>query len=318
MDFHNHEKTQALVERYLDPATQWTPNLDKQMRGSLRSCDDCADHYSRSVTLHRMMVGADAEAPSGFERERMMTAVVDDVAKAKAKQPFWVAWRLPALAGALAAAAVVIIVVGNPTQKGADAPPADEYIGSRGGTHVDSRAHLDMSGVSEVEECTAGNVGCKMVEREYEVKETALYLGDALKLYTKNTDEKLHYFMIVGVQRGSKPVFLAPHPDMNTDRSLALKVGERLPVTNPADADDIHGVLFPLKALFSAGQMTLVTLFTQDALTRGAVERVLADAHARTDLGALLRDKLQLNDNDIIQAETVDMALGSKVGTTNE
>jgi len=276
------------------------------MRQLVREHDSCTDYYNRAVTVHRMMVGVDAGQPSGFERERMMNVVVEEASAAP--QRSWFAGWLPSLAGAMAGAAALFIVFANPFQteqaKEKLRPGTDgsgEYIGVRSGTATTAAFALDISGVVERKDGTG-----TQQELEYSVIDDGLSIEDGLKFYTSRNVKATAYVTVFGLQDDRKPIWFAPHPDMGTDESLPVAAGKNIPIRNPADPKDLHGVLFDRSVTsVELGSLTIVAVFTAEPLRRQDVAAALSKRGLDMNVEPLLRNQLALPTNTLVQSAAI-------------
>ncbi len=274
------------VDRYLDPTVRWTAAADAAMRGHLRTCDRCRGDYGRRVTLHRAMLGADLEMPSGFERGRMETALLDAAAPAPA--PWWRFAVLPALAGAAVAVALwVTNAVPLPT------PDPADYVGTRGGPSDEVTVGIGLSGV------VAG--------REYEVVEGALYLDDALRITTsREVDEPDHAF-IMGFQNGVTPIFYWPDPD-NGELASMVVPRERSAALRAAG----ESIQFDLAGSHVAGRLVVVALFTPEPLSVAAVQEALGGFQmGEADRPELAAERLQAT-GAVVRSLSIDILPGSR------
>ncbi len=306
MDSSKRKHARVLIDHYLDPSKRWTPSEEREMRQLVREDDSCADYYNRAVTLHRMMVGAEAGQPSGFERERMMNVVVEEASAAP--QRSWFAGWLPTLAGAMAGAAALFIVFANPFQTeqttetlrpGTDG--SGEYIAVRSGTHTTAAFALDISGVVERIDASGAEQ-----ELEYSVTDDGLSIEDGLKFYTTRNAKTSAYVTVFGLQDDRKPIWFAPHPDMGTDKSLPVEAGNNQPIRNPADPKDLHGVLFDRSVTnVELGSLTIVAVFTAEPLRRQDVAAVLSGRAVGMAVEPLLRNGLSLAAEAIVQSTSI-------------
>jgi hypothetical protein len=308
MDSSKRKHARVLIDHYLDPSKRWTPSEEREMRQLVREDDSCADYYNRAVTLHRMMVGAEAGQPSGFERERMMNVVVEEASAAP--QRSWFAGWLPTLAGAMAGAAALFIVFANPFQTeqttetlrpGTDG--SGEYIAVRSGTHTTAAFALDISGV--VERIDASGAEQQL---EYSVTDDGVGIEDSLKFYTTQNTKASAYVTVFGLQDDQKPIWFAPHPAMGTDKSLPVdtEMNKPMPIRNPADPKHADGVLFDHQGMgIRLGSLTIVAVFTAEPLRRQDVNALLSKRSMGMAVEPLLRNGLSLAAEAIVQSTSI-------------
>ncbi|MGM0578468.1 MAG: hypothetical protein ACQEXJ_22280 [Myxococcota bacterium] len=281
-----HRRTRRLVRRYLDPRRPWDRRRDAALREHLRDCEPCRDHYRRAVVAHRLMVGGDADTPSGFETRRQMDAVLPAEGPRVTKRPAVV---VGVLAGAAAAAALVLTVL---------PPRADEASGP-----ATSPETLDLRTRGGEEERPAAGLGVSGVDAdgaEYEILASdGVRRGDWLRLSYSNDREDLDHLAVTGLQADREPILYAPAPPDETE-SLSIGTGRTVTLPFEAAVGDDHAV----------GPLRLVALFTADPLGAAALEAALAGVDAEApaaDLEAALRDTLDLGDEAVVQVLATDV-----------
>ncbi len=292
-----HAQVQALVRRYLDPRARFGREQDVAMRGHLRECDACATYYGRSVHAFRLAVGADPAFQSGFERERSLAVLLDGSAAATESAP----WRLPALSGALAAAAALVFVVSLPEPPTTTLAEAD-YVGVRGSGAVDARAAIGLSGVTED-------------GREYEVvaAETGAHLDDYLRVYTTVTDATLRFVFVVGLLgEAVEPLWYLPDPVDAQRESAPVTLGRHVPLGGPADGFELR-----LSGRHRPGPLAVVALFTSTPLTVDRVAEALRTRPMLVGLEDWLRSVLGMARTDVVHVASTTVRPGhmSSAGT---
>ncbi len=243
-----HDQADRLIRTYLDPTKAWTPRKEGALRALLRESDEARQRYDQAVVTHRLLVGADPELPSGFERGRMMQALLPEAAASRARAPW--AWALGALAGA---ALVALLVLRGP------ALLPDDGLQARGGAEPSAAAYLGLTGVDE-----GGG--------EYEVVASqGVRLKDYLRLSVRVKDPALRYLFVLSLQAGEPPIWIAPLPGEGQSLAVAAGPTRELPFEVAVSA---HHTL---------GAARLVAIFTPAPLSLDEVEAALRAG----DLGAL-------------------------------
>ncbi len=287
----------ALVRRYLDPGRSWDAGLDAELRALLRTDEAARERYRRGVTAHRLMTSGSAAEPSGFERRRMMAAVVGGAAgpsRAATGRAVWAALRWPAL-GVAVAAGLALLLVRPP---GLGEAGGDPTLRARGGHAQGPLVGLGISGV------TAGG-------GEYEVVASGeAFLGDWVRFYTSNDRADISYVFVVGLQPERPVAWYAPLPPEET-RSLPIPVERHhmLPMENL------------LAARHTTGPLRVVALFTQRPLDAEVVGRALtpaARALVSSELKAALRERLALDPSDVVQIVETQVVSGKQKETRRE
>lgn len=219
MELRTPKTLARLVDRYLDPSKTWSESRDKKMRQGLRENEGARAYYNERVVGHRLLVGADPAHPSGFESERLLTSLLDGAApeRSASRASMWI--RISPL---LAGAAALFIFLQPPSDTTGSIPnvtqsaetPHAEYLGARGVQAADIPAGLGIEGVP-----IAGGVG-------YEVVNSAgIWIGDALRLRTLNTDPRLAYLFVFAMQAKGECLWYAPLPAEG--QSLPIQQGKR-------------------------------------------------------------------------------------------
>jgi len=256
MESPTPKKLARLVDRYLDPQKKWDAKLDAKMRDGLRQSESGRAYYNERVTAHRLMTSGDAEAPSGFESERMLHAILEGSAPvASTDQKFWVRFG-SILAGAAAVFAVTVQFPDAPTttSSGTDTElvdgqkPQGEYIGSRGTENKELPAGLGVSGVP-----IASDVPYEIVASQ------GVNLADSIRLSYRNTDTNLKYLFVFAMQDGGKVLWYLPLPAER--QSASIKVGKE-------SLFDIG-----LSDSHQTGKLRVFALFTKSALALTDVEK---------------------------------------------
>lgn len=259
-----HDQARGLVRHYLDPTRSWSPDLDTQMRALLREDDVARTLYDEAVVAHRLAVGADPEQQSGFERERMMSVVLDQAVGQEASEGV-LAWLTSAVSmrwlGVAATVAIVVLMVRPWTST----EPGDD-LRARGGESAETAQPLVGFGVSGV---TADG-------REYEVVASGeLSMDDHIRVTYTNEDPLLGHLFLLGLQADNPLIWYAPLPPDETT-SVTIDRGK--------------GALpFEIRvgARHRAGPVKMVALFTAQPVSTQRVERALDSSLANLNPTAL-------------------------------
>ena len=286
---------EVLLDQYFDPGVQWNASLDGKLRSLVREHDECAVAYDKAVTVHRLMVGASPELPSGFERNRMMDAVVE--AAIGPQRSIWSLFTLPSfsLGAAMATGlAAILIVFAGPQMMERIGITKDvketAYIGARGVLGPELRGGIGLSGVTES-------------ELEYEITATGTnaYIEDYLRVYTTRLDPELEYAFVFGVQETS-PLWYWPDPANNEGtKSMLVPQGE-----------------LKLSGRHQTGTLKVVALFTVQPVELNAVADALANELSMDTLEERLRNRLGLSEPNVIRVITINVVAGSKGEDSNE
>ena len=292
MDSRSHSRTVALIGRYLDPRVPWTGRDDAALRAHLRECDPCAGVYDRAVVKHRLMVGSDPDAPSGFERQRMMAATLDLVA-GPAPRSVWSMFAWPALAAGVAAAVAVAVV--QPWRTAQDPTGQSEYVGVRGGAEDPLTAGIGLSGVTED-------------KKEYEIVAggTSAYVEDYLRVYTTVVDPALRHVFVFGLQ-DDRPIWYLPDPADGGSTSVPVERGKSI-VLGGKD----HAFELKLSGRHTVGRLAVVAIFTAQPVTLAAVEEALGARTDDAELESRLKTALSLDSGAIIRKLVIDIVPGSR------
>lgn len=290
---------QSRLERYLDPSAEWSAADDAALRRELGESAERRADYDRAVTLHRLMVGADPELPSGFERERMLSAVLeivlDGVAAAEAPSPSLAdraqAWLRPLLAVGVAAAVALVLL---PTDVFDDA----DYIGSRGGDEIELSVGIGVSGVTADSQ-----------EYEVAVAGTSLFYDDYLRIYTtREAETKTPYAFVFGLQQGRDPIWYAPDPEHEGGMSLEAELGRGVPLGGVADP-----IEFALSGgRHEVGDLTIVAIFTEEPIGLEDVRFSLSGELQWIPLEARLRNVPGVGYSGIIRILRLSIEPGSR------
>ena len=250
-----------LVAWYLDPSRSWSQDLDAEMRSQLRADDAARALYDQAVVTHRLAVGADPEEQSGFERERMMGAVLDQAMGVEASQG-WLAWLTSTTTmrwmGTAAAVALLLVVVRPWTPM-----DSDDDLRARGGETEEVLVGFGISGVD--------GEGL-----EYEVIASGqLSLDDHIRVTYTNEDPRLGHLFLLGLQENQPLIWYAPLPPEETT-SVPIERGK--------------GAL-PFEILVGArhreGPAKVVAIFTAQPVSTQRVERALDSTLAIMSADAL-------------------------------
>lgn len=250
-----------LVAWYLDPSRSWSQDLDAEMRSQLRADDAARALYDQAVVTHRLAVGADPEEQSGFERERMMGAVLDQAMGVEASQG-WLAWLTSTTTmrwmGTAAAVALLLVVVRPWTPM-----DSDDDLRARGGETEEVLVGFGISGVD--------GEGL-----EYEVIASGqLSMDDHIRVTYTNEDPRLGHLFLLGLQENQPLIWYAPLPPEETT-SVPIERGK--------------GAL-PFEILVGArhreGPAKVVAIFTAQPVSTQRVERALDSTLATMSADAL-------------------------------
>jgi len=303
---HRQEKTRALVERYLDPRARWSAAQDRELRAMCREDEECAAVYDRSVTLHRLLVGADPDLPSGFEQQRMMGVLIDPVPlpkRAETVEPlpmpklFFRRWLGPMLAGAAALAAVAIVASSSqvrllvlPGER-----VGDHDFAARGG-RFELTVGIGISGV------TAGDL-------EYEVLEkgTALHLEEYMRITTTREVDEHGYVFVFGLQDGKEPLWYSPNPDEGETQSQPVQAGRSIPLGGRDGPFQME-----LSVRHSVGPLMVVAIFTDEPIAVAAAQAALAERPESVPVERWLKAMLGLASGEVIRILEVEVAEGER------
>ncbi|MEC9071715.1 MAG: hypothetical protein VX938_05010 [Myxococcota bacterium] len=279
-----------LVAWYLDPTRSWNQDLDAEMRALVRADDAARALYDQAVVTHRLAVGADPEEQSGFERERMMAAVLDQALGVETSQG-WLAWLTSAPTmrwmGTAAAVALVLVVV-RPWA------PSDTHddLRARGGDAAEVLVGFGISGVDAQ-------------GQEYEVVASGqLSMDDHIRVTYTNEDPRLGHLFILGLQENQPLIWYAPLPPEETS-SVAIERGK--------------GAL-PFEILVGArhreGPAKVVAIFTAEPVSTQQVERALDSGLATMgpeDLEVEIARRLGCQEGDRVRVLQTRIQVGSGV-----
>ena len=293
-----HRRSARLVARYLDPRRVWDAAQDGELRAHLDECERCRGAYRRAVMGHRLVLGADPGLPSGFEQERMLAAVLDQVAPEPARLGLVSSARqrlsalldqgLASMAAALlgaAAVAALLVLVWPP------GPAPDSGVGGGEGaaggfqTRGDGERRV-LVGI--------GISGVTAAYTEYEVVASeGAHLGDYFRFSYSCERPDLHYLFLAGLQPERPVIPYAPLPPEET-QSLPIHAGRTISL--PFEAR--------LAARHVAGPLRVVAIFTSRPLLATDVEPALDPALATADPAeaeARFRTSLKLPDAAVVQ-----------------
>lgn len=306
---HSSRRGDALIARYLDPRKGWGPKLDDELRALLRGSVACAAEYDRAVTLHRLMVGADPLLPSGFERGRMMAALLLEPTPSPAPMLSQVLarWMRPAMIACGAALALaLVVVVARPAGQGLTLPD-DVYVGQRGGELYGLTVGVGVGGV------TADG-------REYEAMagDSALYLDDYVRVTTTRVVDTHRWVLVVGLQDGRDPIWYEPDPEHGTTQSVAAEEGKMIPLGGSADPFEVK-----LFGRHVVGPLQVVAVFSAEPIEVARMAEILRKIRELPpeaafafgfgpDLGTMVEESLELARPPIIRILSLEVRSGSR------
>ena len=294
MFWSTEKKTERLITRYLDPSQRWTPQDDASMRKVMRESESLRTLYDKRITAHRLMLGLDADTPSGVELDRQMIGTVGlaleaDVAEERSAWAMPV-WGMP-LAGMAAAALVAVLVTSNPipgppspeTDESVASTSREEYLGARSGTRENVRAGIGVSGID------ADGL-------EYEVQHDRAWLQDRIRFFYRCDDEQLGHLFLFGLQNDENPRWYYPLPAEGEHASIAIQCG------SDSQRTQLQGDTL-LANRHHEGSLTIVGIFSENPLSHEAVKNALKGRVTQILEGtfeANLRNALALDEESVV------------------
>jgi hypothetical protein len=294
-----HKRTEVLMGHFLDPQRAWNAASDGELRSLMEQSEDAKRLYTDMIILHRLLVGNDAEEPTGFERQQRLNALMDATAEpveASVGLSDWLGVRFWAFIGSLAVAALAMMMFWPGVDMQEDASLRARGDDSVVDNHV--MVGLGISGVTE-----SGN--------EYEVlASNEAGSNDYFRFYYTNENKDIEHLFIFGLQEGRPVIWYAPLPPEET-KSLAIDVGRsiKLPLENR------------LAARHSQGALKVVALFTRKSILSDTVENAINANLWGLDESAFTEEltrRLGLASEDIIQVLETRIVSTQKKGVNNE
>ena len=277
-----HNQTEVLMGHFLDPQRPWNAAADAELRALIEEHEDARQLHGEMIILHRLLVGHDAEEPTGFEKRRRLDALLDATSEPP-EQPSesfqWFGIRFWSAMGTLAAAAIAMVMLWPSMDMLEDTDIRSR--GNDGATLNQPLVGLGISGVTE-----SGD--------EYEVvASNEAGLGDYFRFYYTNESELIRHLFIFGLQEKGPVIWYAPLPPEETE-SLSIGLGRsvKLPLENR------------LAARHQPGKLKVVALFTQASIQSETIHKNVNAGLWDLDENALVHEltrRLRLASEDKIQ-----------------
>ena len=299
-------RTGALVGRYLDPTSSWTGAQDRELRDLCRDSEACGTAYDRAVTIHRLLVGADPDLPSGFEQQRMMAVLIEPSPMPRTIEPnplprSILGWLRPALLGAAALLVVGAVLTSGQVRRAIfpEERAGDYDFVARGADGFELTVGIGISGVTKGgQEYEA--VAVDLAER------SGLFLEEYLRISTTREVDELGHAFVFGMQPSSRePIWYSPNPEEGEHESRPVEMGRAVPLGGSENPFE-----FQLSVRHGTGALRVVAIFTAQPLSVTAVRSAIDAWPEHVPLEDWLRGMLGLASDGVIRILEVEIAPG--------
>lgn len=272
-----HDRSHAsLIQRELS-GRSLSPRARERLARQLETCPPCARQRERALHSRRLLVSGRGEEPTGLELRLLFERSLQ-AAGAEPREParVWTGLRL-----ALPLATLVLVFLLPLTS---DRFLQPEYSGIRGESSLFDRGPaLGISGVGAMGD-------------EYEVVHgEGVFLGDWLRFYLSGTPGTRTRYFILGVQDPRDPAWY--FPNSTEGRSLEMPTpGKRWMIPEEIQlAPELH----------RPGELTVIALFTEQALTLEQVREAVAEVGSAgwgtaREIAGDLAEALNLEEDSIL------------------